>query len=379
MQTPRLEFSSLVAGLVALLALFASGCADPVAEGLVRIGDIQNPARPHFHDFGEVPPGATLEKVFTYENREGRPVRILKVDSSCICTVPSLRAIVREGGEERTIKGDPYDPVEKLVVPAGALAEVTLRVDPSAVKEPNVDKLVTIRVTTDSPNSAYLKMEAHLVVREYFQVAPSTADFGRVALSDGASMELAIVNYDESGRTVGEVLEAPEGIRAQVIPHPTSDKPAWLVDVRVDAGREPSVLSGELTVGTRLADGSAASPLTIPVRALIVPDIAVTPPQISLRTEADGVGHSVDVVARSSSRLFRVVEARVTGDLSRHLTVSAEPVEPSPEGSAQRWTVRVSGATLGDTQTLLSGAVVLDLDDPDVSRLEVPISTVNLR
>ncbi|MEO0650180.1 MAG: DUF1573 domain-containing protein [Planctomycetota bacterium] len=368
----------LVARAATLCLLLLSACAEPAPGGMLPVGQIQDPARPHYHDFGEVAPGATLEKVFAFENREGRPVRVLKVDSSCICTVPSLRAVVREGGEERVIKGDPYNPVEKLIVPAGAVAEITLRVDPSAVREPNVDKLVTIRVTTDSPSSAYLKMEAHLVVREYFQIAPETADFGRVATSEGGVLELGIVNYDDSGRTVGEILEQPENVQATVLPHPTSLEPAWLVDVRIPAGLDPGVVRGDLRIGTRLPNGSEGTPLTVPVRALVVPDIATSSPQIGLRPVDGGVGHELEVFARDSRRTFRIVEGRVTGEMAGHLDVTIEAQEPDADGAARRWAVRVSGGSFEGLDALPSGSLVLDLDDPDTPRIELPITTVNL-
>ena len=375
----RLALAPLVRALFLALPLgLLAGCA-PEPGGLVVVGEVQDPARPYYHDFGEVAPGTPLEKVFTLENREGRPVRVLKVDTSCACTVPSLRAVSREGGVERVVKGDPFDPVTKLVIPPGAVAEVTLRVDAEAVRKPNVDKLVTVRVTTDSPRTPYLGFEAHLVVIEHFQVTPSTVDFGRVPTSTGAVVELGVVPLDGSERRLGAVLAQPEGVQATVAPHPAALDRGWLVDVRLDAGRAPGVVKGELELEVLDVDGSPAAPLEIPVRGLVVPDIGLSPPMFSLRAEGDEIAHEIVVRSWDGRRRFLVEEVRVLGEWAGLLEASATPELPDASGRSPRWTVRLVGAPVDAAGELPSGSVVVTLDDDEQPRLEVPISTVNLR
>ena len=344
--------------------------------GLVRVGEIQNPLRPTYHDFGEVEAGTPLEHTFSFENREGRPVDVLRVRGSCDCTMTGLRAVLPDGS---VVQGDPRGAAPCLTVPIDATVEFTVRVDPNAVRQANRDKLVTIRATTDSERTPYLPIEVHLVVVEHFQVAPDVVDFGRVARSSGPVTEATVTRLGTTFHSLGEILETPSGVVASVGPHPTAPDGTWLVGVRVETGLPESAITGSVKVATTDQDGRPAQPIEIPVRGLIVPDIGLDPPIVSLRPMDGGIGHAVRVVARDRGRRFAVLETRIAGGLADRLTVEATPEGPDTEGRAGSWNIRVQGAPLADGEALTSGAVVITLDDPETPRIEVPISTVALR
>lgn len=365
--------------LAALLALWlAAACGEApaprpdvaAAVGLYRVGAIHDPARPTYHDFGEVAPGATLEHTFEFRNGSRRPISILRMASSCSCTIPGLEAVLPDGTR---IDGDPFDPNVLLEVPPEAVARITLRVDPDAVQDANRDKLVTVRITTDSPATPYLALEAHLVVREQFQIAPEELDFGQVATSLGADQDVTLLRISDEAYTVGALRQVPAGFVAQVVPHTAGPAGTWLVHVDVEPGLEPGAYAGTIQVELLAPDGEPARLMSIPVRAQVVENIGLSPRFFSLRPVQGRLVHEIELSSRIPGRVLALEAAQVLGPLAEELELTWRPDRPDPLGRAARWTLRLEAALTIDLDRLSESRVEVLLDDERTPRIEIPI------
>jgi hypothetical protein len=363
--------------LLALTIALAAGCADPISDagaglGLVPFGEVSDPTRPWYHDFGEVAPGTPLEHTFEFENASALEVSVLRMASSCSCTVPRLEARLQSG---ELVSGDPYAPDRLLALPPGAVGRITLRVDPASVRQANRDKLVTVRLTTDSPDTPYISLEAHLVVREHFQVAPPVADLGQVATGAGTTFEVTMTRFAETGHTIGRVLGAPPGLVASVGPHPTGEGRSWILTLRLDPGLEPGAITGSVQVETIEPDGSSGPPIEVPLGGLIVPDVGFTPHLLAPRPIDGGIAHEVRLHCRIPGRALMVESVRLLGPLSAAAEVTATPVEPDPLGRSDEWIIRLSGPAELAARDWASDLVEVLIDDPDHPRIEIPVST----
>ncbi|MHC4379261.1 MAG: DUF1573 domain-containing protein, partial [Planctomycetota bacterium] len=152
----RLLLWLLPAGLLALQACSGAEAAEaglivrPDPEQVVPEG---GQPRPNFHDFGDVAFGTTFEHTFVLDNRDAGPVRVLRALPSCSCTVPGLVAFDAAG--ER-IEASPEDPEALIRVPEEGRLELTLRITTHTLREANIDKLVTVRLQTDSSATPFL-------------------------------------------------------------------------------------------------------------------------------------------------------------------------------------------------------------------------------
>jgi hypothetical protein len=381
---PSATRPSATRSLAALLALLGAGCgpapsAHGPAAGLVPLAGTEGfpdpDGRPLYHDFGEVPLGAAVEHRFEFRNTDPRPLSILRLASSCSCTVPSLGAVAPDG---TATAGDPFDPQRLLEVPAGGRAWITLRVDPSAVQVPNTDKLVTVRVVTDSPLTPFLALEAHLIPVAPFQVTPKEGDLGAVPQGLGGVLDLAIVQAGERGLRLGEVLELPAGFDARLGEDPRLPGRAWVLSLRVEAGHEPGYLGGAVRIATVAPDGSAAEELIVQARAQVVADLGVSPVALVLRPGAEGgFEHSVELRSRIPGQRFLVEELRVSGPARDVVTAQATPLEPDPEGRSGRWILTARAAADVD-RGALDGSLSVRTDLPRSAPLEVPLSSLKL-
>ncbi|WP_419192429.1 DUF1573 domain-containing protein [Engelhardtia mirabilis] len=338
--------------------------ADPQIEG--------SRARPGFHDFGEVPQGSVLEHAFEFVNTESLPVTVQRASASCSCTIPLVEAITLDG---QRIEGDTSDPNGLIQVPPGATLRVVLRIDTAVVHEANRDKLVTVRMVTDAPKSAFISLEAHLIAVRDLTAVPDVADLGSAPASIGGTMDVSIGRAGPARLTPVEVLEAPEGWVVSLGADPRS-LDHWVMTTTLSPGHDEGFAGGLVRLSTQDDAGDAGPPFEFPVRALVVPDIQVSPPNVALRAFEGGLQHEVRIVSHLPGHHFRVDAVEVLPLDLVDVEVEAVPVRPTASGSASAWDLRVRVAS-PRPGIEYEGRLLAQLDDAQYPSIEIPFVTVS--
>lgn len=297
--------------------------------------------RPNFHDFGDVAFGTTFEHTFVLDNGDAGPVHVLRALPSCSCTVPGLVAFDAAGGR---IAATPEDPEALIRVPEDGRLELTLRITTHTLRETNIDKLVTVRLQTDSSSTPFLTLEAHFRVPTDFRIAPEVADFKSVPRSKGKSMQVEFIPTEHGQLDIAGLEFAPEELTVEVFPNEIVGGGATSVLLHLDADLPPGPLRGTIKLKTRRIDGEAGPLLDLPYQALIRPDLYFEPPQVLLMPQAErpGLGQTIAIGTHRERHAFRIDAVSAEGEHAAGFEIDVEPVGTVfQSGAAGRWYVHV--------------------------------------
>lgn len=385
---PRALSAGLTLSALTLSALTLAGCgpAAPLPNGLVVLPGStpgappgQAPVeRPYFHDFGTVSLGARVEHDFLLVNTDPEPVTLKRLVPSCDCTVPTVEIFDRRG---RSLGLGDFTRAEGIaIVPPGGRLRIGLRVETHAVQITNADKLVQVRLHTDSKMNPWVTLEAHLIVAQALLATPARLELGVVPRSAGAVREVTVrINQalpdgsrPDQGLT-GEVLAAAP-LSAQVSPHPMLPGEAWLVLVDLPAGLPLGPIQAEVQLATADAAGQPGAPVRIPVLAQVGPDFAADPPRAFLAPRGDGTSASarLTLLSRLPNTPFRIeryeVQAVVPGDVA----LEAQPNGPLDEqGCAKSWQLSLLARWEAGARAP-AGTLTVILDGPQPAQVEIP-------
>lgn len=371
--------AALLAVVAATVAVVLACAPDAPPAGLVALphpdGTTGDPTRPHFHDFGRVPFGEIASHTFRFENTDPVPVTIRQVQSSCGCSVTQLRRVDARGNVVEQGRHD--EPGALLTVPPGGLCEIEIRVDTRAVPQADSDKLVTVRVATDSAQRPWITLEAHLVADLGFDFVPRVLEMTRVPQGVGGEGEVLIRQDGDLGLVLTGVEDAPPGFEVRLADDPRGIGPQWQLMVALPPGHPPGATQGTVRLATRYPDGRTGRPLQIPVFARVVADIDVQPSHLVLRSRgaAAALEQELRVTSLVEGLRFRIESGAATDAGSAVLSVELVPEEPDARGRARAWTVRVS-ASRAALEGAPRGTLRLVLDDPQIPALEVPYVAV---
>lgn len=321
--------------------------------------------RTGYHSFGEVPDRTEVSHTWHLLNTEAVPVTVRKVTAPCTCTVPSVRWVDEHG--EVTV-GHPQRTEDVITVPPGEVLELSIRIDTGAVAKKNLPKLEVLNVVTDSPHKPYVTLEANLLVVADFQTTPKVLDLGRVGRSGVGRGELTTVAFPERTARIVGPLDVPEDLRVETRYEPVLDRNRWITTISLRPPHDLGRLERSWTMSTELVDGSAGQPYEMRLEATIAPDVEVLPPRLYVRGAEAGLG---EIQSHVDGQRLRVVRVEVRGDAAESLRLEHEPRHPDADGRSSRWILRLSPLD-GGGQLRGGGVVVIDLDDPQVPRLEVP-------
>ncbi len=372
---------------LALVLALASACGGGDGAGpaqaagggglVLRPEDPADP-RPYFHDFGRVEDGLAVRHVFRLENTDPRPVAIKKVTPGCGCTVPALRSVAPDGaltpGRLASSRAE-----ELLVVPPGHFAEIELKIDTGELATKNADKLITIAVTTDSPNGYYLNLELHLYVEKALVVVPPAIELGSIPASAGGSKSVDIVRAPGATQRVKEIASVTPGVHAELVEEERFGVPVWVLR----AGFEPPLALGpqraEVVLATESAEGEPGKPLTVKLSAQAVEDLTSDPERLVFAAPR---GEAFEARAVLSSLLsghrLRVLGLDLPPEHRELLRAAAEPLDLDDEGKSERWSIVLTTEPPLAQQAMLTGTLAIRLDDPQHPRFELPY-VVHLR
>lgn len=361
---------------VALLALAFAACSPEAAAGpgrglvllpydgpLARGVESRDP-RLNFHDFGRVHDGDTVTRVFRLENTDPVPVAITRVDPGCGCTVPALRAVLPDG---TVVQGEPAaSKAPKLLeVPPGAIFELELAIHTRDVTTKNQDKLVTVRLTTDSPNGYFLTLELHILVEKPFAVVPGTLAFGLVPENGGKEAKVEIVRAGRFAHALGELVSVPPGVSAELLQEERNFVPVWTLRARLEPPLERGPRNLTVVIATTDEDGAPGRALEVPLTAQVVADLASDPARLVFRTAPDAEGEgALELFSLLPGHRLRVRGVEVPPEHAAWLAAETLALAPDDDGASARWRITLRSRPPYPAGQALSGSVRVLLDDP---------------
>jgi len=363
-------------------SLAAPGCGTSQAKGagLVLLpgdeplpaGVLQRDPRLNFHDFGHVPDGDVVSHVFRMQNGDPGPVTIQRVVPGCGCTVASLRYTSADG---TIIPGQSIGSKSQklLVIPPGVVAELELKIDTRQLATKNVDKLIITNVTSDSPNGYYLSFEVHILVEKAFEITPGMIQLGRVPKNAGADGALDIVPARGFTLEVDRIQEFSPGVHAELAREERLGTPLWTLHAGFDAPLALGLHQAKVVLATRTATGEAGRPLEVALVAQVVDDLAADPERIVFSApRAERANGQAQVFSLLAGQRLKVLGVELPEAQRELFEVSCGPQEPDPEGKSLRWTVSLTTRPPLPPDAVLSGKLLLRLDDPQHERFELP-------
>jgi hypothetical protein len=338
---------------------------DAVAgQGLLETLDPQDPARPRFHDFGEMIYGDRLTWFVRFRNSGTGPLKILNAQAACGCTRLAGMSVKEPGRAPRVLRSFRGDVI--TTVPAGAELEVSIEIL-TAFTAPNQRKLALFRMTTDSDLDPYVTLELGFLPTRPFMLAPTEARLLNVPTSHGGSKRVKIiVDRKETLARILGVVSAPEGLGVDLVTESFGGEFVWYVDLSVAPLTPLGVTRGSVVLRTTDRDGTGEDGrLEVPVIAQVVPDVVLAKPLITLGAVAssEGAFFESELNALVPGAKIKVLATRVESAAPVPLEIETEALQPDADGRAALWRVRITmppGASPG----FVSGDVVFVLDEP---------------
>lgn len=369
---------------LALLPLVNAGCGgsgeheggDQHVHGQDDSGfvflDPQHPSHPNWVDFGDLELGETRVAVVKLRNVEKVPIVVENLQSGCSCTIPEVFYVDAAGTR---VTGNARSNQRVIEVPPQAVLEVHLKVDSKLSPAVNKDKLVIVRMTTDSDVDPYVSIEARMKVVSAFQAAPAEIDVRRIGTNAGGVAGTEIAPIGHSGRRLVDVLEAPAGVTATLSPSSRQGIDTWDLYVKVEAPVPPGSREQVVRLRTTGPGGEGeGAPFDIKVRWTATDDVEVVPNRlVFLRDSGTGIESAQsELFARMPGQKLRITGHRIQGENTQFTTISYEAQTPDDQGRSARWLIRVDPtAELGDRA--IQGLLVLETDDSQFPTIEVPL------
>jgi len=340
---------------------------DPLPAGVT-----ERDPRLFFHDFGHVADGDTVAHVFRLRNDDPVDVAITRVVPGCGCTVASLRAQLADG---TTVRGQPITSKEEklLVVPPGALAEIELKIATRDMATKNIDKLITVGVTTDSPNGYFLNLELHIYVEKPFHVVPAALQLGSVPQSGGGEGRVEIVPAPGFTHAITELLPLPAGVHGELTSEERLGVRIWTLKAGFDAPLALGRRQEKLRLATESAPGVPGRELEIELSGQIVLDLHAMPERLVFAAEREiSRAAAAELSSLLAGHRLRVSAVEVPEVHRAALEARFEPLEPDDGGASARWKIELATKLPLPQEPLLAGKLVVRLDDPQHPLFELP-------
>ena len=366
--------------LALLLGLSACGTSQARGAGLVLLpnedplppGVLQRDPRLNFHDFGRVPDGEVVTHAFRMRNDDPSPVTIQRVVPGCGCTIASLRYTAPDG---TLVPGQPIGSksLKLLVIPPGVVAELEVKIDTRQLATKNADKLIITNVTTDSPNGYYLTFEVHILVEKPFVVVPGMIQLGRVPRSGGADGSVEIVPARGFQHAIAKIQEFSPGLHAELASEERMGTPLWTLRAGFDPPLQPGLHQAKVVLATRTPEGEPGRTLEVALMAQVVDDLAADPERIVFAASRDESAQGqAQVFSLLAGQRLKVLGVELSETQRELFEVTCLSEEPDGDGKSLRWTVTLATRTPLPADPLLSGKLLLRLDDPLQERFELP-------
>ncbi|MCC7013724.1 MAG: DUF1573 domain-containing protein [Planctomycetes bacterium] len=334
--------------------------------------DPQQEAHPNWLDFGEIEIGDSRTERVRLRNVESKPIVVETMQTGCSCTVPTLYYVDSSGAK---VTGDVRSNTRVIEVPPQAVLEIDMRVDSRLSPVINKEKLVIVRMTTDSDADPYVTIEARMKIVSAFQAVPPLLELQRIGVNSGGEAAIEIAPIGDVGRMLVEVLETPPGVVATLTPSSRQGSATWELRARVDPPLAPGAQEHTLKLRTTGSGGvGEGRPYEVKMRWTGTPDVEVVPSRLLfLRDGATGRDRAqTELFSRMPGNVLKIVGHTLTGENTGLVDVTVEAAQPDPDGKSNRWRITLEPKDeLGDKP--VQGVLLIETDDPQFPRFEVPI------
>ncbi|MBK7643948.1 MAG: DUF1573 domain-containing protein [Planctomycetes bacterium] len=328
-----------------------------------------NPQRPNFWDFDVASYGDQPTHVFRLKNLEKHVVTIRSMTPSCGCVQPTLRS----ADGSRFVRGVLGEDAPPFRVDPGAEFELEIKVDTTAIERMNTEKLVWVRMISDSESTPYFVVEAHLRVQRDFFCTPALVELGEVprGYDKRASASVVADSRVSHARILG-VERAQGPFSATVDETEVAGVPTWVLVVSAAKDAPPGYTHGKVVLRATGSDGTGEGRmLEVPVSANFVPRILTRPAQLRLDTVRDQATLVLECLVPGEKVALRKVRFEGPGPEFVVQTAAQNP----DQGRSAKWSITLAlsreGMGGGYTRT-----AVLELDDPEIPELRVPVTVV---
>jgi hypothetical protein len=330
----------------------------------------EHEAHPNWIDIGDIPFGDVREKVVELANREGRPLTVKSIQAGCSCTQPTIEYTAADGS---VVAGNARSRDAVITLPADAVARLKLRVDSHTAPAKNVDKVVVVRLVTDSVEEPFFTLDARMKIIAPFNAVPPVLDLGRVPQSGGAEGAIDIVPVLGDDQLLIDVAKSPKSTEVQLVPPFPGGGPAYKLRVKLLPPLALGNFEATVALHTREPNGNPGRPFEIPLRAYVVGDVEVLPARFSFAKAPQGGPERAegDLFARLAGGQLRVTKYDFAGATTSNLRAELTPIEPDAEGRAAQWHIVIEATGDLGNETI-SGTLVLETDDPQFARIEIP-------
>ena len=326
-----------------------------------------NPQRPNYWDFDVVSYGDRPTHTFRLKNVEKQTVTIQSVQPACGCAVVTLTS----PGQPlvRGLMGAESPPFR---LAPGAVAELELAVDSTLVGVMNADKLITVRIASDSVETPFLGLEAHLKVIRDFLCSPALLELGEIPLGTAKQASTSVVN--EHVRPDAKILglERVDGpFVAHVDEEPVGERITWRVTVEAKSDAPPGLARGKVVLNASGPDGTGTGrQFEIPISGQVVPRILARPAALRLAKTQDVAEISVECLVPKEQVELKNVRFEGAGP---DLKVDIEPERKPGMTHSAKWRIvlRVTPEGAGGGYTRIA---VIELGDEKIPELRVPVT-----
>lgn len=344
---------------------FAVGAGDVVGQGLLEVLDPEDPERPHFKNYGELPFGVERRWTTRFRNVGDGPLRILSAQAACGCTHLVELRVTPPGATEPTVVRD-FRAETLATVPVGGELDLDVQVL-TRYSTANQQKLAIFRMGTDSVHEPFTTLEVAFLPTRPFIFAPLEAKLLNTPTSHGGHERIKVL-VDRAGnpaRVLG-IESFPEGLDVELVEESFGGEYVWWVDVRVPPMAPLGVTRGKILLRTTDASGEGEDGrLELQVTAQVVADAVLETPLVALGAVRSSEGKTITtrLTALVPGAKLGVENVRIESSDATGLSARATPVDPDDNGRARIWNVEVSVAP-GRPAGFLSGDVVFELDEP---------------
>lgn len=346
-----------------------AGLLHPGTKGLV----VQNPLgnRPTFFDFGRVSYGTQARHVFQILNEEARDITILDALPSCGC----LRPIVQYKNAQGELVIGMRNSETVLTIPAGTTFELICEIDTTFVEQMNLDKLVQVRLRTDSTVVPFIAFELHIVVERPFRAVPNILELGEIAQSAGKTAHSDVSPESPTQQQRIQRVAKVEGpFEASCDATNVNGVSYWLVNVSTRPGLALGPVHGKLLLATTGADGTGeGEPFEIPIHGTVVLDVTPHPGLFAFGSFPTGKQKSCSITldAVAAGERFAFLGAELKGTGAERIRLVRTPKDADEQGRASSWTIELTAMT-DFPFGAFGGSVEVRTDHPHAPLVRIP-------
>lgn len=346
-----------------------AGLLHPGTKGLV----VQNPFgnRPNFFDFERVSYGTQARHVFQIKNEEPRTTTILDALPSCGC----LRPIVQYKNAQGELVVGMRNSETVLAIPAGTTFELICEIDTTFVERMNLDKLVQVRLRTDSTVVPFIAFELHIVVERPFRAVPGIFELGEIARSAGKSAHADVSPESPAQKQrILRVAKVEGPFEASCDATHVNGVDYWLVNVSARPDLPLGPVHGRLLLATSGPDGTGeGEPFEIPIHGTVVLDVTPHPGLFAFGSFPTGKQKSCSVTldAVAAGERFAFLGAQVNGAGADRIRLVRTAIDADANDRASSWTIELTAMT-DFPFGAFSGMVDVQTDHPHAPLVRIP-------